>query len=48
MEIAWTPREYNIRQRNIVCSGTDEGAEWNVGDQDKAVNSFPPTDRWTN
>jgi len=45
MEVAWTSRKYCIRQRSIVCSGNDEGAELIIGNSNKTLNSLLPTDR---
>jgi len=46
MEVAWVARECSVGQRTSVCGGVDEGIKSDVGDQDEAVNSVPPTNGW--
>jgi len=48
MEVAWTTREYSVRQRTPVCGRVNKGVEQDVGNRDKTVNSIPPTNRWAN
>jgi len=42
VEITWTPREYNIRQRGAVCSWVNEGAEQDLGIETKLLTAFHP------
>jgi len=48
MEATWSARKYNIRLGSTICSGVNEGAELDVGDRNKTVDSIPPTDGWAN
>jgi len=46
VKVAWITRKCGVRQRSSVCDRIDKGVEQNVGDQDKVINSVPPTNRW--
>jgi len=45
MEVAWTSRKHYIRQRSIVCSGNDKGAEPLIGNPNETLNGLPPSNR---
>ena len=46
MEVTWIAKEYDIRQKTLVCSKINEGAEWYVRNWDKFVDIILPTNRW--
>jgi len=47
MKVAWIVWECNFRQRSIVYSRIDKKVKWDIGNRNKAINSFSSTDRWT-
>ena len=45
MKVVQVTRECNFEQRASVCSKINKEVEQNVGDRNKAINSFSSTDR---
>jgi len=48
MEITWIAQKHYFKQRSAVCSKPNERVELDVGNQNKAIDSLPPINRWTN